>query len=208
MKLAREGYDRETYSLAFEFHRKDLMREYFWLIFLVVIVVIAAVVSLIIISSKRKLTLIKSKQIRLMFRTLIHPVLTFDEIKEKKQGSLIICGVLTALFYVTAVIQVLCGGFLFTQYDPTSFNSVWVLIRSAGLVVLWIISNWMISTLMQGKGTLKEICIVTCYSLSPIIIERFLRLILTNILLPSEAMFLNGAERGLPTAHKSARCES
>lgn len=192
MKLAREGYDRETYSLAFEFHRKDLMREYFWLIFLVVIVVIAAVVTLIIISSKRKLTLIKSKQVRLMLRTLIHPVLTFDEIKEKKQGSLIICGVLTALFYVTAVIQVLCGGFLFTQYDPTSFNSVWVLIRSAGLVVLWIISNWMISTLMQGKGTLKEICIVTCYSLSPIIIERFLRLILTNILLPSEAMFLNG----------------
>ena len=119
-------------------------------------------------------------------------LLSFDEIKEKKQGSLIICGVLTALFYVTAVIQVLCGGFLFTQYDPTSFNSVWVLIRSAGLVVLWIISNWMISTLMQGKGTLKEICIVTCYSLSPIIIERFLRLILTNVLLPSEAMFLNG----------------
>lgn len=192
MELAKKGYDRETYQLAFEFYRKDLLKEYFWLIFLVVTAVVAGLVAFIIISSKRKLTLVKSKQIRLMFKTLIHPVLTFDEIKEKKQGSVVISAVLTALFYVTAVIQVLCGGFLFTQYDPTDFNSLWVLVRSAGLVVLWIISNWMISTLMQGKGTLKEICIVTTYSLLPIIIERFLRLILTNILLPSEAMFLSG----------------
>ena len=79
---------------------------------------------------------------------------------------------------------------MFTQYDPASFNSLWVLVRSAGLVVLWILSNWMISTLMQGKGTMREICIVTCYSLTPIIVERFLRLLFTNVLLPTEAMFL------------------
>lgn len=192
MDMAKQGYDRETYELAFEFYRKALLKEHFPLIFAGVAVLIAGIVAAVIILRKKNITLIKSKQVRLMFNTLIHPVNTFDEIKEKKQGSLLICVVLTLLFYVTAVIQVLCGGFLFTYYDPASFNSLWVLVQSAGLVVLFIISNWMICTLCQGKGTLREISIVTCYSLLPIIIERFIRIIFTNVLLPNEAMFLDG----------------
>ena len=194
MDMAKKGYDRETYQLAFEFHRKNLLKEYFWLIFSAVIVIVALLITLAVIIRKKNITLIKSKQIRLMLNTLIHPVNTFDDIKEKKQGSVIISFVLIGLFYVTAVTRVICGGFLFTYYDPANFNSLWVLIRSAGLVVLWVLSNWMICTLMQGKGTMREICIVTSYSLTPIIIERFLSLLFTNVLLPSEALFLTGFE--------------
>ena len=192
MKLAKEGYDRETYSLAFEFYRKGLLEEYFWVIFLLVVLIAAAAVVFYIAVLKKQKQIIKNKQIKLMLKTLIHPFLTFEEIKEKKQGSLIISAVLIGLFYVTAVMQVLCGGFMFTQYDPATFNSLWVLVRSAGLVVLFIISNWMICTLMQGNGTMREITIVTSYSLLPIIIERVIRILLTNVLLPNEAMFLTG----------------
>ena len=190
MVLAKEGYDRETYELAFEYYRKNLLEDNFWVVFLIAVAVIAGFVAFYLFVIKKKVQIIKNKQVRLMFKTLIHPVLAFEEIKEKKQGSIVISAVLVALFYVTAVIQVLCGGFLFTQYDPATFNSLWVLARSAGLVVLWIISNWMICTLMQGKGTAREITIVTSYSLLPIIIERVLRIAFTNVLLPSEAMFL------------------
>jgi len=192
MELAKEGYDRETYQLAFEFYRKDMLEDNFWIIFIVIILAVSALIVLYFTVIKKQVKLIKNKQVRLMFKTLIHPVLAFDEIKEKKQGSIVISVVLIGLFYVTAVIQVLCGGFMFTLYDPASFNSLWVLVRSAGIVVLWIFSNWMISTLTQGKGTMREICIVTSYSLLPIIIERVLRLVFTNVLLPSEAMFLTG----------------
>ena len=192
MVLAKEGYDRETYELAFEYYRKNLLEDNFWVVFLIAVAVIAGFVAFYLFVIKKKVQIIKNKQVRLMFKTLIHPVLAFEEIKEKKQGSIVISAVLVALFYVTAVIQVLCGGFLFTQYDPATFNSLWVLARSAGLVVLWIISNWMICTLMQGKGTAREITIVTSYSLLPIIIERVLRIAFTNVLLPSEAMFLTG----------------
>ncbi|MEE0927756.1 MAG: YIP1 family protein, partial [Acutalibacteraceae bacterium] len=82
------------------------------------------------------------------------------------------------------------GGFLFTNYDPGTFNSLWVFVQSAGLVVLWVIANWLVTTLMQGKGKAKEIFVVTCYSLMPMIIERVLYIILTNFLLPAEASFL------------------
>ena len=43
---------------------------------------------------------------------------------------------------------------------------------------------------MEGKGRLRDIAIVTCYSLIPVILGRVLFLVLSNILLPSEAEFL------------------
>ena len=170
------------------------MEDYFWVIFLLVVAVAALAVVFYFTVLKKEKQIIKNRQIRLLFKTLTHPFLAFEEVKEKKQGSLIISAILIALFYITAVMQVLCGGFMFTMYDPASFNSLWVLVRSAGLVILFVISNWMICTLMQGKGTMREITVVTSYSLLPIIIERFVRILLTNVLLPTEAMFLTGLD--------------
>ena len=56
--------------------------------------------------------------------------------------------------------------------------------------MLWIVANWMVCTLLGGKGKFREIIIVTCYSLLPLIVEKIIRLVLTNVLLPSEAAFL------------------
>ena len=73
MKLAKEGYDRETYSLAFEFYRKGLLEEYFWVIFLLVVLIAAAAVVFYIAVLKKQKQIIKNKQIKLMLKTLIHP---------------------------------------------------------------------------------------------------------------------------------------
>ena len=43
MSLAKEGYDRETYSLAFEFYRKGFMEDYFWVFFVIVIALVAGI---------------------------------------------------------------------------------------------------------------------------------------------------------------------
>ena len=60
------------------------------------------------------------------------------------------------LFYVSSVIQTLWGGFLFTNYDPGSFNSLWVFVQSFGLIILWVVANWLVTSLASGKGKLKE----------------------------------------------------
>ena len=48
----------------------------------------------------------------------------------------------------------------------------------------------MICTLMQGKGKVKEILVVTCYSLWPLILEKVVYIVFSNVLLPSEGSFL------------------
>lgn len=191
MELALEGYDRETYSLAYEHQRKEFVSGHFGLIFGSIVLVAGAVAAVLIVSMKRKVRVIRNETVHLMFKTLLHPGDAFEDIKYKGKGSIWLSLIVLCVFYVTAVLKVLWGGFLFTQYDPGTFNSLWVLVQSAGLAVLWILSNWLVSSLAGGTGTMKEITVVTCYSLFPFIIEQIVWTILTNILLPSEASFLN-----------------
>lgn len=191
MKYARMGYDRDTYAVAFEYVRKDFLNDNFAWIFAVVVVFIAALSAFLIVSSRKKVTLIKNKNVSQMMTVLIHPSNVFTDIKEKGQGSVILCAVTLVLYYIVTVLQTLAGGFLFSVYDAESFNSLWVLVRSVGLVILWIAANWLVCTLLGGKGKLKEIIIVTCYSLWPLIIEKLIRIVMTNVLIPAEASFLS-----------------
>lgn len=191
LELAKKGYDRETYAIAFEYKRSDIIKDYFFVIFIAILVLVVALIAFLVISTRKKIKFIRNKELSLMFSVLIHPSNSFTDIKEKKQGSVLLCAISVLVFYIVTILQTLKGGFLFTVYDAASFNSLWLFVKTVGLVGLWILANWMVCTLLQGKGRFKEIAIVTCYSLLPLIIEKAIRLVLTNVLLPSEASFLN-----------------
>lgn len=191
LDLAKKGYDRETYAIAFENKRNDIINDYFVLIFIAIVLVIVLLIVFLVVSTRKKLQFIRNKELNLMLSVLIHPSNTFTDVKEKRQGSILLSVISVLLFYVVSVLQTLKGGFLFTIYDPASFNSVWLFVKTAGLVILWIIANWMVCTLLGGKGRFKEITIVTCYSLLPLIIGKVIHLVLTNVLLPVEASFLS-----------------
>lgn len=190
LEYAQMGYDRETYALAFEFVRQKSIDKNFWIIFIGILLLLGGLVAALIVGKKRKITVIRNKDVKLMLNTLVHPALSFEEVKEKGKGSIVLCIITVTVFYVLSVLQVLCGGFLFTYYDPENFNSLMVLVRSVGFVILWIVCNWMVCTLLGGRGKLREITVVTCYSLQPLIIEMLIRLVLTNVLLPTEGEFL------------------
>ncbi len=190
LEYAKLGYDKATYAVAFEYVRQDFISDNFVWIFLIIVVVVVGLIVLMFVTNKKKIVFIKNKTLNLMLTTSVHPSNNFDDIKEKHLGSVPLCILLIALFYAVTVMKTISGGFLFSDYDPASFNSIFVFVRSAGLVILWIVSNWLVSTLLGGKGKLKEIMIVTCYSLVPLILEGVIYILLSNVLLPSEASFL------------------
>lgn len=191
MDYALKGYDRDTYSLAFEYYRNDWISSNFTWFFTGVILVIVFIVAAIIIISKKKITLIKNTELALLMKTPLHPGNVFADIKDKQLGSVWLANIMLLIFYVSSVSNMLFGGFLFTAYDPGSFNSLLVFIRSAGLVLLWVISNWLVCTLTGGKGKMREIYIVVCYSLTPLIVKNIIIMVLSNYMLPSEGSILS-----------------
>ncbi|MEE1075163.1 MAG: YIP1 family protein [Acutalibacteraceae bacterium] len=191
LRYSKLGYDRDTYALAYKEVRADFLDDNFFWLFGGLIFIIIAVAVFLIISTKKSIVLIKNEEIHLMSSVLFHPINTFTTIKEKRKGSLKISILLVVIFYMLTVMRAIFGGFLFTYYDVAEYNSLWTLAKSVGLVVLWIVANWLVCSLMGGNGRLKEITVVICYSLIPLIINLALQLLLTNVLLVDEAAFLN-----------------
>ena len=191
MEYAKLGVDRETYAKAFELTRTRVLESNFYLIAAVVVLLVAAIVVWSVLKRKKGIVLIKNVKLKTALSSVAHPVESFRLIKEKGEGSVIISVVILVLFYVITVLNDTLGGFAFTVFDSESYNAIYVFLSTVGLIVLWTVSNWLVCTLAGGIGKMKEIFIVTCYSLRPILFAKTVRLILTHILVPSEGAFLD-----------------
>lgn len=190
IKYSRMGYDRETYSKAFENIRNQWLEDNFTLIAIFAIILISAISALLVIKKKRNIIILKNDKAKILAMCTLHPVESFRAIKEKQKGSLISAVVLLAVFYVVTVLNDTAGGFIFTVFDYQGYNALYVFLSTVGLIILWTISNWLICSLMGGVGRIKEIFIVTCYCLIPIILGNILRLVLTHIIVADEAAFM------------------
>ena len=193
MSYARLGCDRETYANAFEHIRNAAIKKFFAPAVLLIAALIAAAV---IIRIRRKRSgkegfKIKNPRLKCYSGLLIHPADTFREIYEKKTGSVVIGVVITLLYYVSSVLRFTNGGFAFTIFDSENFNSLFVLLRTVGLVALFTVSYWCVSTLFGGLGKISDIFVVTSYSFTPMVIANIVYTVLTNILVPSELGFIS-----------------
>lgn len=190
LEYSKIGYDRDTYALAFEFVRNDYLEKNLGWIALIIIVLIVGIIIALKYKRKKGIVLLPYKW-RLALSVLRHPSDTFYEIKQNNKGSALIGVIILLLFYLTSVLKETLGGFCHVVFDADSFNALLILLRSSGLVILFTVCFWAVSTLMHGQGKMREIFITVCYSLLPCIIANIIFVVLTNVMLPSEIAFLN-----------------
>ena len=60
-----------------------------------------------------------------------------------------------------------------------------------GVFLLWTIVNWAISTLFDGKARTKQIWFFSSVALFPYSISLFIKVILSNVLVSDEGIFLS-----------------
>lgn len=189
LSLSKQAYDKELYSQAYEQLRKEwLHKNITWIIFLVLLPIV--VIAFIIKKFGRK-TGIKNEKTKAMLNSLFHPVDSFVKIKQKNLSSVKFSIIILALYYISVATQSLFGSFMFVSKDAGSFNSVLLLLRTVGLVVLWTVANWAVCSIFGGIGKMKEIFTIVCYSLIPMIISNFLYTILTHVFIPDEVAFIS-----------------
>lgn len=196
LEYAKKGQSYDLYSQLYEQISKDFMRKNaVWLVLAVVAVIVLAIFVIRFWRKHRKADLIppaKAEIIKLPFEMLAHPVNSFTDLKYKNKGSVAVGLVIALVYYITSVLSVTNGGFLFTSFDSFSFNALFTLARTAGLIILWSVANWGICSLLEGKGRLKDVFCVTTYSILPLIFYNIIFLVMSNILPLSAAVFLNG----------------
>lgn len=121
---------------------------------------------------------------------LTHPIQGFTEFKNEKKGKMWVALTILLLYVLVEIIAYQYEGIVTNKNNPQNFNSIRILIYGVLPPVILSIANWSVTTLLDGKGKMKEIFMMICYSLVPIILINILNIILSNILTSDEAQFI------------------
>ncbi|MGI6781324.1 MAG: YIP1 family protein [Acholeplasmataceae bacterium] len=117
---------------------------------------------------------------------LLHPIRGFEEFKQQKKGKLYVAIFYLFMMIMSVVITETMIGFLIKSPWSETFN----LGRTALLVVVPIIlatvGNWSVTTLLDGKGKMKEIFMTIMYGLIPYIWLSIPITIISNFLIREE----------------------
>ncbi len=125
------------------------------------------------------------RELKLGMQVFRHPIDTFHEIKHEQKASKLSAIILYALYVILNVLAVLFTGFLFNDNNLETYNVLTSFLSSLGLLMLFVFSNYLISTLSNGEGWFKDVFISTAYALMPYII------LTVPLILLSHALTLN-----------------
>lgn len=191
MHYSEIGIDRTTYALAFrQVRTKFIANNAQWLILGAAFAVVTISIIFYIIKRKKDAQPKAKSQFAFSLSVIMHPFNRFAMIKNRSMGSVWIAAVYLIVLFLSRCTEDLLIGFSFGSVDKAEYNALITFAGSALIAVLFAVSNWLICVLMDGKGKLREIFIVTCYSMLPLIVKNFLGAILSNILVPDEAILL------------------
>ncbi len=181
LKYSKLGMDYATYDDAYQEQLTNFVQNNFIWIFLLLILIIVAFVVFLIKIKKRETPLIRNEKLRCFLSTLLHPFQAFHDVKYKKLGSMKIAIGATVLLLLSAILKNTCCGFLFRRNDAESYNALFTVAQTAGLLILWSVANWAICTIADGKGRLKEVYIVSAYATFPLTVYNLIYLALSYV---------------------------
>ena len=194
MEYLSAAYDAENWSNAYKEVRKEWIAKFVPLILIVVVALVVLLSKFLKFAGKynAKVALlgVERKTLRqelmYVFHLVFHPFDGFWDLKHEKRGSvrasLIILGVVILSFYYQSI------GTGYVMNPEGEYSTIVTQLLSVGLpFILWIISNWCLTTLFEGEGSFKDIFIATSYALAPLPLFLIVSTIMSNFVTLEES---------------------
>ncbi|MCQ6558746.1 YIP1 family protein [Paenibacillus mendelii] len=100
---------------------------------------------------------------------LLHPYEGFYRLKERRISPVTI-GTILVLVVVLSVCQTYATGFAFNPLPPELRNPIWPVLILLGGWLTWVIANYLVSTVKDGEGRLREVLQASTFAFAPYIV--------------------------------------
>ena len=127
--------------------------------------------------------------LRYSLHLIVHPLAGFWDLVHEKKGTVKAAHILVFLVLVVRLIRLRFTGFMFLDvYWPNV--SIWTEVLSILIpLLLFVVSNWGITTLFDGKGSFANIYMTVAYALTPYILLQIPMVIMSNFVTADEGVF-------------------
>lgn len=120
---------------------------------------------------------------------VFHPFKAFWDLKHEKKGNVYSAGIIVFLVFLTFLFKRQLTGFIFNTNVIENLNIFTLFISIAAVFLIWCVSNWCITTLVDGEGSFKDIVICSAYALTPLVLIQLPLTFISNFLTLDEGMF-------------------
>lgn len=194
MDMLKSIREHELYSQVFEQLRGNILKKWFTaIIFAVIILILVVIVLSKLIPHLKFFKKLKqfdlAKKLEFGWHVIFHPFDGFWDLKHEKRGNMTAATVILGVFIFFYAIRAQFSGYVVTETISSEVNALYSVALILIPLLLYIISNWCFTTLMDGKGDIRDIYIATAYSLVPYILLSIPMFIMSHVLTASEAVF-------------------
>ena len=193
----RAAYDNGGVSNSFKEIRKDWMSRWFLVIPVVVVVALILIAKFLGYAAKKNKEVslkVGQKNIKeeliFAFHIMTHPFDGYWDLKHEKRGSVRSAYIILVITILAFFYQTVGTGYIFA--GETAGVDVFMTLASVSVpLLLWVISNWCLTTLFDGEGTLKDVFVASCYSLLPLPLFIIPTTLISNVLVAEEASMVS-----------------
>lgn len=129
------------------------------------------------------------KSFKFAFYCMTHPLDGYWDLTHEKRGSLAVANTILILTLVARITSLQFTSFIFNQVYWPEVNIFLYLGSIVFPLALWVVGNWALTTLFDGKAKLPQIYMATCYAMLPYPLFQFPLIIFSNVVTVNEAEF-------------------
>ena len=111
---------------------------------------------------------------------ITHPFDGFWDLTHEKRGTYAAANTILILTLIARVAKLRYTSFLFLTVYWEGINIFLYLASVLFPLLLWVVGNWALTTLFDGKGKLGQVYMGTCYALTPYPLMQFPLMIFSN----------------------------
>lgn len=194
--------NRDGYSDAFWEVRNKSIQKWLGTVLVILIILIALKVIIgfidknkIIKKKKRALGKVLKNtpvigEIGYAFKCAKHPIDRYYDIRVHKNGSMIAATIIYIVFFGVYMLYQTSKGFIYQYTKVEDMDMGAVVVGFFAILILFIVCNYLVTSITDGDGTLKQVYMIPAYGLMPVMICMLATIGMSYVLTYNESFIL------------------